>query len=47
MAFTLRIGDRAPDFELPATDGKTYRLADFAGAKALVVCRQSPRPHPW
>ena len=45
MAFTLRIGDKAPDFALPATDGKTYRLADFAGAKALVVfftCNHCP-----
>jgi len=45
MAFTLRIGDKAPDFELPATDGRTYRLADFAGAKALVVfftCNHCP-----
>ncbi|RPI05411.1 MAG: thioredoxin family protein [Zetaproteobacteria bacterium] len=45
MAFTLRIGDKAPDFELPATDGKRYRLADFAGAKALVVfftCNHCP-----
>jgi peroxiredoxin len=29
MAFTLQIGDKAPDFELPATDGNTYRLSDF------------------
>jgi len=45
MAFTLRIGDKAPDFEVPATDGRTYRLADFAGAKALVVfftCNHCP-----
>jgi peroxiredoxin len=45
MAFTLRIGDKAPDFELPATDGKSYRLADFAEAKALVVfftCNHCP-----
>ena len=45
MAFTLAIGDRAPDFELPATDGKTYGLADFATAKALVVfftCNHCP-----
>ena len=45
MAFTLQIGDRAPDFELPATDGKTYSLADFAEAKFLVVfftCNHCP-----
>jgi len=45
MAFTLAIGDRAPDFKLPATDGKTYSLADFAPAKALVVfftCNHCP-----
>jgi peroxiredoxin len=29
MAFTLQIGDGAPDFELPATDGNTYRMSDF------------------
>lgn len=29
MAFTLQIGDKAPDFNLPATDGKTYGLSGF------------------
>lgn len=29
MAFTLQLGDKAPDFKLPATDGKTYELSDF------------------
>src|SRR5436309_5551927 len=29
MSFTLQIGEKAPDFALPATDGKTYRLSDF------------------
>ena len=45
MAFTLQIGDSAPDFKLPATDGKTYRLSDFADAKVLVVfftCNHCP-----
>ena len=35
--FTLAIGAPAPDFQLPATDGKTYSLKDFANAKVLVV----------
>jgi peroxiredoxin len=45
MAFTLKIGDKAPDFKLPATDGKTYQLSDFADAKVLVVfftCNHCP-----
>ncbi len=45
MAFTLQLGDMAPDFEVPATDGKTYNLASFAGAKVLVVfftCNHCP-----
>jgi peroxiredoxin len=45
MAFTLEIGEVAPDFSVPATDGKTYSLADFADADALVVfftCNHCP-----
>lgn len=45
MAFTLKPGDRPPDFKLPATDGKTYRLADFNDAKVLVIfftCNHCP-----
>ncbi len=45
MAFTLEIGAPAPGFKLPATDGKTYALADFAAAKILVVfftCNHCP-----
>lgn len=45
MAFTLNIGDRAPGFTLPATDGKTYSLRDFDHAPALVVfftCNHCP-----
>ncbi|MGF1761738.1 thioredoxin family protein [Photobacterium sagamiensis] len=45
MAYTLQLGDKAPDFELPATDGKVYSLAYFAKAKLLVVffsCNHCP-----
>jgi thioredoxin-dependent peroxiredoxin len=33
----LKVGDQAPDFSLPASDGKTYKLSDFKGKKAVVV----------
>ncbi|UOQ46598.1 thioredoxin family protein [Gracilibacillus caseinilyticus] len=45
MAFTLELGQKAPDFSLTATDGKTYSLADFENAKVLVVfftCNHCP-----
>ncbi len=45
MPFTLTLGDQAPDFSLPATDGKTYQLSDFDPAKVLVVfftCNHCP-----
>lgn len=45
MSFTLQLGERAPDFSLPATDGRTYSLADFNDAKVLVVfftCNHCP-----
>jgi peroxiredoxin len=45
MAFTLEIGAKAPDFALPATDGKTYKLSDFKDAKTLVIfftCNHCP-----
>ncbi len=31
------VGDAAPDFSLPGSDGKTYQLADFKGKQAVVV----------
>lgn len=43
--FTLQIGAKAPDFKLPATDGKIYSLADFKTARVLVVfftCNHCP-----
>lgn len=45
MSFTLQIGDRAPAFRLPATDGKTYALDDFKDDPVLVVfftCNHCP-----
>jgi peroxiredoxin len=45
MSFTLQLGATAPDFELPATDGRTYRLSDFVDADVLVVfftCNHCP-----
>ncbi len=33
----LKVGDIAPDFSLQATDGKTYRLANFQGKSAVVL----------
>jgi len=45
MAFTLQLGASAPDFDLPATDGKNYSLASFKDARLLVVlftCNHCP-----
>ena len=36
-AVELKVGDKAPNFKLQASDGKTYSLADFAGKRAVVV----------
>lgn len=45
MAFTLSIGEQAPGFDLPATNGGRYSLSDFADASVLVVfftCNHCP-----
>ena len=45
MAFTLEIGQKAPDFSLPATDGNVYSLTDFEDSPALVIfftCNHCP-----
>jgi peroxiredoxin len=45
MAFTLDISADAPDFELPATDGNSYKLSDFDDFPVLVIfftCNHCP-----
>ncbi|MFW5697354.1 MAG: thioredoxin family protein [Fimbriimonadaceae bacterium] len=45
MAFTLQLGEKAPNFDLKATDGKNYSLGDFSHAPFLVVfftCNHCP-----
>ena len=33
----LRPGDAAPRFEMPGSDGKTHRLEDHLGRRAVVI----------
>lgn len=45
MGFTIDVGANAIDFNLPATDGKSYSLGDFNESKYLVVfftCNHCP-----
>ncbi len=37
QAEDLKVGDKAPDFTLKASDGKTYKLSDFQGKKPVVI----------
>lgn len=42
---TLDLGEKAPYFSLPATDGKIYSLSDFVGVNALALvftCNHCP-----
>jgi peroxiredoxin Q/BCP len=34
---SVGVGDKAPDFTLPGTGGRTYSLADFAGKPLVLV----------
>jgi peroxiredoxin len=48
--FKLHPGDKAPDFQLPGVDGKTYRLADFQRYPYLCVvfwCNHCPYVQAW
>ena len=37
-AAALEVGDKAPDFELPSTQGAgKFKLSDFAGKKNVIV----------
>jgi len=36
-SIALEVGDKAPDFSLEATDGKTYTLSQFKGKEAIVL----------
>ena len=44
-ASDIVLGVPAPDFSLPATDGRTYALKDVAGEKGAVIvfiCNHCP-----
>ena len=36
-AEVLNVGDAAPNFELQGSDGKTHKLSEFKGKKAVVL----------
>ncbi|MDX9881999.1 MAG: thioredoxin family protein [Prolixibacteraceae bacterium] len=44
MAYTLKIGEKAPGFKLPATDGKTYSIDNFPSEFLVVffTCNHCP-----
>jgi peroxiredoxin Q/BCP len=33
----VKVSDKAPDFNLPGSDGKTYKLSDYLGKQAVVL----------
>ena len=37
FAAALEVGEKAPDFSLPSSDGNTYSLSQFLGEKPVVI----------
>ena len=37
LVTALEVGDKAPDFSLEGTDGKTYSLSQFKGKEAVII----------
>lgn len=37
LASALEVGDKAPDFSLQASDGKTYTMSEFKGVRPVVI----------
>jgi peroxiredoxin Q/BCP len=37
VAAEPKVGEKAPEFSLPGSDGKTYNLNDFKGKSAVVL----------
>jgi peroxiredoxin Q/BCP len=37
VGFSLDVGDEAPSFSLPGSDGNEYRLEQFLGKKPVVI----------
>lgn len=33
----LKVGDQAPDFALPGSDGRTHRLSDYRGKTVVLA----------
>ena len=37
LASALEVGDKAPNFSLQASDGKTYSMSEFVGVRPVVI----------